>query len=107
MDIAMASAARTIRSMRFAATWLPAGQPRFRPHRRPARAAAVCSLADRSPPHAGLGAAVLAGSAYILALPAFSQRLLEAMLAGPEDVRSGSLAAAFAILFLPVTLLGL
>src|ERR1044072_1174109 len=63
--------------------------------------------AGRYPSPAVLGATVLAGSAYILALPAFSQRLLEAMLAGTEDVRSGSLAAAFAILFLPVTFLGM
>src|SRR5947209_919936 len=54
-----------------------------------------------------LGASVLAGSAYILVLPAFSQGLLEGVLAATDDVRSGSLAAAFAILFFPVTCLGM
>src|SRR3954462_2071404 len=47
--------------------------------------------ADRSPSTAVLGATVLIGSAYILVLPAFSQRLLEAVLASTDDVRSGSL----------------
>jgi spermidine synthase len=63
--------------------------------------------ADRYPSAPVLGATVLIGSAYILALPAFSERLLEAVLAATDDVRSGSLAAAFAILFFPVTLLGM
>jgi spermidine synthase len=63
--------------------------------------------ADRYPSAAVLGATVLIGSAYILALPAFSQPLLETVLAATNDVRSGSLAAAFAILFLPVTFLGM
>src|SRR5436190_5518393 len=63
--------------------------------------------ADRFPSPAILGATVLVGSAYILVLPAFSQQLLEAVLAATDDVRSGSLAAAFAILFFPVTFLGM
>src|SRR3954447_1581397 len=63
--------------------------------------------ADRYPSAAVLGGIVLVGSAYILVLPAFSQRLLEAVLAATDDVRSGSLAAAFAILFFPVTFLGM
>jgi spermidine synthase len=63
--------------------------------------------ADRHPSAAVLGATVLIGSAYILALPAFSERLLEAVLAATDDVKSGSLAAAFAILFFPVTFLGM
>src|ERR1043165_2918323 len=63
--------------------------------------------ADRYPSAAVLGATVLIGSAYILLLPAFSERLLEGVLATTDDVRSGSLAAAFAILFFPVTFLGM
>src|SRR5262245_36864468 len=50
--------------------------------------------ADRYPSPAVLGTTVLIGSAYLLALPAFSERLLEAVLAGFDDVKTGSLAAA-------------
>src|SRR5882724_9343999 len=53
------------------------------------------------------GAIVLIGSAYILVLPLFSERLMEAVLAAFDDVRAGSLAAAFVILFFPVTFLGM
>ena len=63
--------------------------------------------ADRYPSAAVLGATVLIGSAYILLLPALSERLLEGVLAASDDVRTGSLAAAFAILFFPVTFLGM
>src|SRR6476620_1132425 len=45
--------------------------------------------ADRYPSPAVLGATVLVGSAYILALPSFSQPLLEGVLAATDDVRSG------------------
>src|SRR5437763_1064372 len=63
--------------------------------------------ADRYPSAAVLGATVLVGSGYILVLPAFSRGLLEGVLAATDDVRTGSLAAAFAILFFPVTFLGM
>jgi hypothetical protein len=63
--------------------------------------------ADRYPSTAVLGATVLIGSAYILALPVFSEPLMEAVLAGFDDVKTGSLAAAFAILFFPVSFLGM
>ena len=63
--------------------------------------------ADRCPSARVLGATVLIGSAYILALPLFSQRLMDAVLAATDDVRTGSLAAACAILFFPVTFLGM
>jgi spermidine synthase len=64
-------------------------------------------LADRRPAAAVLGATVLVGSLYILALPLFSEPLMEAVLATVDDVRAGSLAAAFVILFFPVTFLGM
>jgi len=64
-------------------------------------------LADRRPFAAVLGATVLTGSLYILALPLFSEPLMEAVLAAFDDVRAGSLAAAFVILFFPVTFLGM
>ena len=63
--------------------------------------------ADRYPSATVLGATVLIGSAYILVLPLFSQGIMEAVLAAFDDVRTGSLAAAFAILFFPVTFLGM
>ena len=63
--------------------------------------------ADRYPSATVLGATVLIGSAYILVLPLFSERLMEAVLAAFDDVKAGSLAAAFVILFFPVTFLGM
>lgn len=63
--------------------------------------------ADRYPSVAVLGATVLIGSAYILVLPLFAQALMEGVLAAFDDVKAGSLAAAFAILFFPVTFLGM
>jgi spermidine synthase len=64
-------------------------------------------LADRRPSATVLGATVLVGSVYILVLPSFSQGLLEFVLEGFDDVRSGSLAAAMAVLFFPVTFFGM
>jgi spermidine synthase len=63
--------------------------------------------ADRYPSARVLGTTVLIGSLYILILPAFSEPLMEFVLAAFDDVRTGSLAAAFAILFFPVTFLGM
>lgn len=63
--------------------------------------------ADRYPSVTVLGATVLIGSVYVLVLPAFSERLLEFVLGAIDDVKTGSLAAAFAILFFPVTFLGM
>jgi spermidine synthase len=65
------------------------------------------SLADRRPSAAVLGATVLIGSLYLICLPLFAQGLLELVLAAFDDVRSGSLAAAMAIMFFPVTFLGM
>ncbi len=64
-------------------------------------------LADRSPSMAVLGGTVILGSLYVLLVPAFADRMLEFLLAGIDDVRNGSLVASFAILFFPVTLLGM
>jgi predicted membrane-bound spermidine synthase len=50
---------------------------------------------------------VLAASLYLLVLPGFSDPILDFVLADIDDVRTGSLIASFAILFLPVTLLGI
>src|SRR3954447_351607 len=59
--------------------------------------------ADRYPSARVLGATVVIGSLYILVLPAFSEHMMETVLAAFDDVRIGSLAAAFVILFFPVT----
>ena len=64
-------------------------------------------LADRHPSPAVLGATILIGSVYLLFLPLFAQALLELVLAGFDDVRTGSLAAAMAVMFFPVTFLGM
>ena len=40
-------------------------------------------------------------------LPLFSERLMEFVLGALDDVKAGSLAAAFVILFFPVTFLGM
>ena len=64
-------------------------------------------LADRTASPAVLAATVLTASLYILALPAFSDAVLDYVLADVDDVRTGSLLASFAILFLPVALLGI
>src|SRR5829696_215495 len=63
--------------------------------------------ADRFPSAKVLGAMVMIGSAYILVLPAFSQPLMEFVLDATADVKAGSLMSAFAILFFPVTFLGM
>src|SRR5258705_4339036 len=64
-------------------------------------------LADRTASAAVLGTTVLVASLYFLALPTFSDALLEFLLADIDDVRAGSLVASLAILLFPVTLLGM
>jgi len=64
-------------------------------------------LADRKPSASVLGATVLTGSAYLLLLPAFAEHLLEPALAAIDDIQTGILLAAFALMFFPVTLLGM
>jgi spermidine synthase len=63
-------------------------------------------LADRTASAPVLGTIVLVASAYLLALPVFAQGLLEFVLADIDDVRVGSLLSALAIMFFPVTFLG-
>jgi spermidine synthase len=63
-------------------------------------------LADRTASATVLGTTVLVASLYLLALPGFAEGVLEFVLADIDDVRTGSLIAAFAIMFFPVTLLG-
>jgi predicted membrane-bound spermidine synthase len=65
------------------------------------------ALADRAPSIPVLAATVLIASAYLLALPTFAGGILDFVLAHIDDIRTGSLVAAFAIMFFPVTLFGM
>jgi spermidine synthase len=65
------------------------------------------ALADRAPSIPVLAATVLVASAYLLVLPAFSGIILDFVLTHIDDIRTGSLVAAFAIMFFPVTLFGM
>jgi spermidine synthase len=64
-------------------------------------------IADRTASAAVLGVTVLVGSLYLFLLPAFAPAILEFVLAGIDDIRTGSLISALAILFFPVTFLGM
>ena len=64
-------------------------------------------LADRTPTLTVLGGTVIIGSAYLILLPSFAQALLEYLLEVIDDIKLGSLASSFAIMFFPVTLLGM
>jgi spermidine synthase len=64
-------------------------------------------LADRTASVRVLGSTVIVASLYMLALPAFAEPMLELVLADIEDVRTGSLVAAMAVLFFPVTFYGM
>jgi spermidine synthase len=63
-------------------------------------------VADRLPSAALLGAAVGVASLYLLLLPGFAESVLSFVSDQVADVRLGSLYAALAIMFVPVTLLG-
>ena len=65
------------------------------------------ALADRTVSPALLALTVIIGSVYLLALPSFAQAVLEAVLAAIDDIRLGSLMSALALMFFPVTLLGM
>jgi predicted membrane-bound spermidine synthase len=63
-------------------------------------------VADRYPSARVLGVAVLTGSIFIFALPSFSRELLEALLDAIDDIKAGSLASAFVLMFFPVAFYG-
>ena len=63
-------------------------------------------IADRTVSASVLGAIVSVASLYILALPSFADVILGFVSNTMDDVRLGSLAAALAIMVLPVALLG-
>src|SRR5262245_21900836 len=65
------------------------------------------ALADRTPSAAVLALTVIVGSLYLLALPSFAQAVLEFVLASIDDIRAGSLVSALALMFFPVTFLGM
>ena len=64
-------------------------------------------IADRRPYVSVLATTVLVGSAYLLVLPLFAEPMLEWVLAGIDDIKTGSLLASLAILLFPVTFLGM
>ena len=65
------------------------------------------TLADRTASVAILALTVMIASLYLLALPTFAQGILELVLAGLDDIRAGSLAAALTLMFFPVALFGM
>ena len=65
------------------------------------------TLADRTASVPILALTVMIASLYLLALPTFAQGILELVLAGLDDIRAGSLAAALALMFFPVALFGM
>jgi predicted membrane-bound spermidine synthase len=65
------------------------------------------ALADRTASLAVLALTVIVGSLYLLALPSFAQAILEFVLANVDDIRAGSLIASLALMFFPVTFLGM
>jgi spermidine synthase len=65
------------------------------------------SLADRYPSLRFLGSTVTVGSVYLLLLPAFAEPVLQFFVWNIDDIKLGSLAAALAIMFFPITLLGM
>jgi len=54
-----------------------------------------------------LALTVIVGSLYLLALPSFAQAVLEFVLESVDDIRAGSLLASLALMFFPVTFLGM
>jgi spermidine synthase len=65
------------------------------------------ALADRHPSPRVLAATLAVGSVYLLLLPAFADPALEFFVWSIDDIAVGSLAAALAIMFFPVALLGM
>ena len=65
------------------------------------------ALADRTASLGVLALTVIVGSLYLLALPSFAQAVLEFVLESVDDIRAGSLIASLALMFFPVTFLGM
>ena len=65
------------------------------------------TLADRTASPVLLASTVMVGSAYLLALPSFAQPILEFVLDSVDDIRAGSLLSSLALMFIPVTFLGM
>src|SRR5919197_263442 len=65
------------------------------------------ALADRTASPTVLALTVIVGSLYLLALPSFAQVVLKFVLAAIDDIRLGSLMSALALMFFPVTFLGM
>src|SRR5262249_55429259 len=78
------------------------GGPFFRPQARPPP-----PPPPRAPSPPVLALTVLIGSLYLLAFPSFAQAILEFVLAGVDDIRAGSLISSLALMFFPVTFLGM
>ena len=64
-------------------------------------------LADRHPSPRVLGAMLMVGSVYLLLLPSFDEPVLQFFERHIDDIKLGGLAAALAIMFFPVMLLGI
>src|SRR5436309_2519867 len=64
-------------------------------------------LADRTASSAVLGATVLIGSVYLLALPSFARPVLELVESSIDDIRTASLTAALAVMLFPVICFGM
>ncbi|HEV3394544.1 MAG TPA: fused MFS/spermidine synthase [Xanthobacteraceae bacterium] len=63
-------------------------------------------IADRTVSAAVLGTIVAVASLYLLALPSFAEAILGFVSDHTDNIRLGSLYSALAIMFVPVTLLG-
>ena len=63
-------------------------------------------IADRTASATLLGTLVSLASLYLVALPSFAQGILEFVFGADDNVRTGSLLAALAIMFVPVMMLG-
>lgn len=65
------------------------------------------AVADRTASLAVLAFTVIVAAAYLLVLPSIGQHVLGYVVAVVDDIRAGSLIAAFALMFLPVAFLGM
>lgn len=65
------------------------------------------ALADRRPSPVLLAVTLAIGSAYLVVLPTFADQALEFFVWSIDDIALGGLAAAFAIMFFPVVMLGM